>query len=114
MNEIGNTPNQIMIITGAGPSPDGGADSTDGPIGIPEPPVRPDRTTSGTRSTAAGSVWDAATETWVPETQPMVIDLRDAVRQAELTARPRPAASGPRLLHAGQVPPSSSNGDATS
>ncbi len=82
MTEIGNTPSQIVIITGAGPSEAALADTDEGPMAIPEPPVRPDPHDQWDEVHGCWIRWDAESETWVPETQPLVIDLRDGVRQA--------------------------------
>jgi hypothetical protein len=77
MNEMGHNPNQIVIITGAGPSDAALADSADGPIAIPEPPVRPDRHDQWDEVRGCWIRWDDEAQAWADDSQPMVIDLRD-------------------------------------
>jgi hypothetical protein len=80
MTEFGHNPNQIVIITGAGPTEVALADSAAGPVAIPEPPVRPDRHDQWDEVHGCWIRWDPETETWVNESQPLVIDLRDPAR----------------------------------
>jgi hypothetical protein len=82
MNEIGTTPGQIVIITGAAPSDGALADSAAGPIAIPEPAERPDRHDQWDEVHGCWIRWDASSERWVPDSQPAVIDLRDPVHAA--------------------------------
>ena len=70
------------------------ADEGDGPIGIPEPPVRPDPRAQWDEVHGCWIVWDRVTERWIPESQPMVIDLRDGtVVPPQVDARRRASAS---------------------
>ncbi len=77
MSEIGTHPGQIVIITGARPSETAMADSAEGPIAIPEPPVRPDPHAQWDEVHGCWIRWDDDQQAWMPESQPLVIDLRD-------------------------------------
>jgi hypothetical protein len=81
MSDLGHHPGQIVIINGAEPSETALAETDHGPMAIPEPPVRPDPKAQWDEVHGCWIRWDPESERWVPESQPLVIDLRDG-RQA--------------------------------
>jgi hypothetical protein len=70
-------PGQVVIITGAVPTDSALADSAAGPVAIPEPPVRPDRKAQWDEVHGCWIRWDDDVGEWLPESQPLVVDLRD-------------------------------------
>jgi hypothetical protein len=77
MNGPATHPGQVVIITGAAPSDSALADSDAGPVAIPEPPVRPDRKAQWDEVHGCWIHWDDDAGEWIPESQALVIDLRD-------------------------------------
>ena len=77
----------MVIITGAAPSDSALADSDAGPVAIPEPPIRPDRTAQWDEVHGCWIHWDDEAGEWIPESQPLVIDLRDEPTVSGSTSR---------------------------